>query len=96
MPQVKHTKMLQVADLSWYFGQVVIGQNEGLDFKILPYFVRHMTEVLLPEVEILLRSRGIYRILGCSQGESTKQTYGRPTDSRTGPAERVGIPESHF
>jgi hypothetical protein len=52
MPQVKHTKMLQVADLSRYFGQVVIGQNEGLDFKILPCFVRHMTEVLLPEVEI--------------------------------------------
>jgi hypothetical protein len=52
MPQVKHTKMPEVADLGWYFGQVVIGQNQGLDFKMLPYFVRHMTEVLLPEVEI--------------------------------------------
>jgi hypothetical protein len=62
-----HTKMLEVADLSWYFGQVVIGQNEGLDFKMLPYFVRHKTEVLLPDVEIHAVVKRHVRILACSQ-----------------------------
>lgn len=52
MSEVEHTEMLQIADLRRYLSEVVIGQNEGLDFKTLPYFVRDKSEVLLPEVDM--------------------------------------------
>ena len=52
MPEVKHTEMLQISDLGRNFSEVVIGQDEGFDFKTLEYFVRYQSEMLLPEVDI--------------------------------------------
>jgi hypothetical protein len=52
MSEVDHAEAFQKADLAGQLGQVVVRQDQCLNFRLLPHRIWYLAEMFLPQIEI--------------------------------------------
>ncbi len=57
MSEIEHAQALQAPDARRYLVQIIVSQHKRLDIGIVPNRFRHLTEVMLPEIEVRGRLR---------------------------------------